>query len=191
MMKKILLIGGGGHCKSVIDVIEQEKRFEIAGIVDREEFRGQKVLAYEVIACDDDLEKLFAQYKYALVTVGQIESSALRVKLFEQLKAIGYRLPTITSPLAYVSGYAKVGEGTVIMHHALVNANAKVGKNCIVNTKALVEHDAVIEAHCHLSTGSIVNGGTVVKANSFLGSNSTTKEYVEINGFMKAGRVIK
>ena len=79
MKEKILLVGGGGHCKSVIDVIEAEDKYEIAGIIDKEELLGQKVLGYAVIGCDDDLEKLFETYKYAVVTVGQIRSNALKI----------------------------------------------------------------------------------------------------------------
>ena len=67
-MKKIILIGGGGHCKSVIDVIEEEKQFEIHGIVDKPENIGSYVLGYEVIAADDNLQKLANRFKYALVT---------------------------------------------------------------------------------------------------------------------------
>jgi sugar O-acyltransferase (sialic acid O-acetyltransferase NeuD family) len=192
MMKKvILLIGGGGHCKSVIDVIEQEGKYTIAGIIDKESLVGQDVLGYKVIGCDDDLEGLFKIYKYALVTVGQIKSNILKVKLFNTLEKIGYQIPIITSPLAYVSKHASIGKGTVIMHQAFVNAGATIGENCIINSQALIEHDAVIEGHCHISTSAVINGGVRVKENSFIGSNTTTKEYVEIGGFIKAGRVVK
>ena len=190
-MKDVLLVGGGGHCKSVIDVIEQEGKYNIAGIIDKKELLGQKVLGYKVIGCDNDLKQLFEVYKYAIVTVGQIKSNSLRVKLFHTLKEIGYTLPTIISPFAYVSKHATVKEGTVVMHQALVNADAKIGKNCIINTKALVEHDAVVEDNCHISTGAIINGGVVVKANSFIGSGATTKEYIEVDGFIKAGSIVK
>jgi sugar O-acyltransferase (sialic acid O-acetyltransferase NeuD family) len=190
-MKKILLIGGGGHCKSVIDVIEQEKKYSIAGIIDKKELIGEEVLGYKIIGSDDDLEKLFKEYKYALVTVGQIKSNSLRVKLFNKLKKIGFVLPTIISPLAYVSKHANLDEGTVVMHHALINAKTRVDKNCIINSKALIEHDSIVESHCHISTGVIINGGVTVKNNSFIGSNTTTKEYIEINGFIKAGGLVK
>ena len=191
MKEKILLIGGGGHCKSVIDVIEQEGRFEIAGIIDKKELVGQDVLGYKILGSDDTLKDLHQHYNYALITVGQIESPEIRIKLFEMLKALGYELPAIISPFAYVSKYAKIGEGTVIMHHALVNTNASVGQNCIINTKALIEHDAIIEEHCHISTGAVVNGGVHVKTSTFYGSNATSKEYVQVSGFVKAGSVIK
>ena len=191
MMDEILLVGGGGHCKSVIDVIEQEDNYTIAGIVDKKELIGQEVLGYKVIGCDDDLEELFLKYKYALVTVGQIKSNSLRVKLFSILKNIGYELPVVVSPLAYVSKHAKVEEGTVVLHNALVNANATVGANCIVNSKALIEHDVTIEEHCHISTATVINGGVTVKANSFVGSNATTREYILLDGFNRAGELLK
>ena len=190
-MDKILLIGGGGHCKSVIDVIEQEGKYTIAGIVDKKEHLGQEVLGYKIIGCDDDLEKLYKTYKYAVVTVGQIKTNALRVKIFNQLKNIGYVLPTIVSPLSYVSKHSFIEEGTAVMHQVLINANVKIGKNCIINTKALIEHDCIIEDNCHISTGAIVNGGVVVKGNTFVGSGATTKESIAVSGFIKAGSVVK
>lgn len=179
-MENILLIGGGGHCKSVIDVIELEGKYNIVGIIDKKELMGHDILGYKILGCDDDLVELFKTYQYALVTVGQIKSNDLRVKLFNTLKNIGYKLPTIISPLSYVSKYAKVEEGTVIMHQALINANVTIGKNCIINTKALIEHDAIVKDNCHISTSAIINGGVAVEENTFFGSNSMAKEYIEI-----------
>jgi len=191
MKREIILVGGGGHCKSVIDVIELEDKFIIAGIIDKKELIGTKVLDYEVIACDDDLEKLSKIYQYAFITVGQIRTNNIRVKLFNKIKSIGYKIPTIISPLAHISKYSFVDEGTVIHHHSLINADANIGKNCIINSKSLIEHDAIVEDNCHISTGVIINGGTKIEKNSFIGSNSTTKEYITIDGFIKAGSILK
>ena len=191
MKEKILLVGGGGHCRSVIDVVESEGRFEIMGIVEREGASAKKVLGYNVIGYDQDLKTLYDLCKYALVTVGQIETPVYRQKLYNELKRIGYRLPVIVSPLAYVSRYAMISEGTVVMHHALVNANAAVGANCILNTKSLIEHDVHIEAHCHISTGAIINGGAHIAEGTFFGSNAICKEYARISGFIKAGSVVR
>ena len=191
MKREIILVGGGGHCKSVIDVIELEDKFIIAGIIDKKELIGTKVLDYEVIACDDDLEKLSKIYQYAFITVGQIRTNNIRVKLFNKIKSIGYKIPTIISPLAHISKHSFIDEGTVIHHHSLINADARIGKNCIINSKSLIEHDAIVEDNCHISTGVIINGGTRIEKNSFIGSNSTTKEYITIDGFIKAGSIIK
>lgn len=191
MKEKIVLIGGGGHCHSVIDVIEQENKYEIIGIVDTKENIGKKILDYEIIACDDDLETIFQICKNAFITVGQIESNKIRVKIYNNLKQIGFNLPMIISPLAYVSKHSVIEEGTIIMHQALINANVKIGKNCIINTKALIEHDCVIGDNCHISTASVINGGVTVKENSFFGSNATSKQSIEIDGFIKAGSLVK
>lgn len=191
--EKIILIGGGGHCKSVIDVIETEDRFDIVGIIDKKELIGQKILGYEIIGCDEDLEFLFKEYKYALITIGQIKSVESRIDIYNKLKKIGFKLPIIISARAYVSKYATVEEGTVIMHDVLVNAGSNIGCNCIINSKALIEHDVTIKEHCHISTGAIVNGGVVVEQRSFIGSNSVTKQYITIpkDSFIKAGSLSK
>ena len=189
--EKILLIGGGGHCNSVIDVIELENKYFIAGIIDKKELIGKDVLGYKIIASDDNLEELFKIYKNAIITVGHIKSNEIRVKLFLKLKKIGFNLPVIISPLSYVSKHSIISEGTVIMHHALVNANAHIGSNCIINTKSLIEHDVIVENNCHISTGAILNGNVRLKEGTFFGSNATSKEYITIANFVKAGELKK
>ena len=191
MREKIVLLGGGGHCHSVIDVIEHGNKYEIQGIVDKKELIGSKILGYEVIACDDDLKEIYKTCQNAIITVGQIESNHIRVKLFNKLKTIGFNLPVIISSLAYASKHSFIDEGTVVMHHSLINANAKIGKNCIINTKALIEHDVVIESHCHISTSAVINGGVIIKQGTFFGSNATSKQYIECEGFIKAGGLVK
>ena len=191
MKEKIILIGGGGHCKACIDVIEQENRFQIAGIIDKSELLDEQVLGYEIIGTDDDLTVLAQKYKYAFITIGQILSSQVRKEVFKKLINAGFQIPTIISPRAYVSRHAQVNNGTIIMHDALVNVNAKIGQNCIINSKALIEHDAIVEDYCHISTGAIINGGVLVKSDTFYGSNATAKEYSEVSGFIKAGSIVK
>jgi sugar O-acyltransferase (sialic acid O-acetyltransferase NeuD family) len=192
-MSKIVLIGGGSHCKSVIDVIEQEGKFEIVGILDKPENVGVKVLNYSVIGSDKDIESFAKEYQYALVTIGQIYSPLLRIKLFELANKAGFKLPSIISPNAYVSKHSMIGDGTVVMHNAVVNANSSIGDNCIINSKSLVEHDCLISKHCHISTSATINGGVIIEEGCFIGSNVATKEFIKIkkNSFIKAGSFVK
>ncbi|TRX70542.1 NeuD/PglB/VioB family sugar acetyltransferase [Carboxylicivirga sp. M1479] len=180
MKQPIILIGGGGHCKACIDVIEQEGKYEIAGIVDQKEKVGQKILGYTIIGCDDDLPELFNTYKQAIITVGQIRSAKVRILLFEKLKTIGFQLPVIISPLAYVSSSAHIEEGSIVMHHALVNTEAHVGQNNIINSKALIEHESTIGKHNHISTACQLNGQVKVADECFIGSGSTIANNVSI-----------
>ena len=191
-MRNIVLIGGGGHCKSVIDVIEQEGRFEIVGIVERPDFLETDVLGYQIIGNDSDLVDLAKKYKYALITVGQIKSPSLRIKLFDLATKAGFTLPNIISPNAYVSKHSSIGKGVVVMHNAIVNTNASIGDNCIINSKALIEHDCLISKNCHISTNATINGGVTVESGCSIGSSATTKESITIdeNSFIKAGSLV-
>ncbi|MDA3894014.1 MAG: acetyltransferase [Salinivirgaceae bacterium] len=187
-MKEIILIGGGGHCKACIDVIETTGLYQIAGIIDTKDKIGEKVLGYSIIGCDDDIPKLSKTYNYFFITIGQIGEPKLRRQLFVKLKTLKLTLPVIISPHAYVSKHTIIGEGSIIMHHACVNAGASVGENCIINTKALIEHDATINNHTHIATGAIINGGVIVGENCFIGSGAVTKQMIKIqaNQFIKA-----
>ena len=140
----IILVGGGGHCRSCIDVIELQGLYRITGILDLSARVGQSVLGYPILGIDDDLPVLAQKYRHFLVTVGQIKSSVKRHELFERLKVLGVSLPTIVSPSALVSRHAELAAGTIVMHHAVVNAGARIGANCIINTGAIIEHDVVI-----------------------------------------------
>ncbi|MEO0489421.1 MAG: acetyltransferase [Cyanobacteria bacterium J06659_2] len=176
--KSILLVGAGGHAQACIDVLEQAGRFTILGLVGRPEEVGSQVLGYPVLGTDDDLTDLHAEASYALVTLGQIKTPVPRIRLFNQLQQLGFQLPVVISPQAYVSRHAQVNIGTIVMHGAYVNAGAVVGRNCILNTKSLVEHNAVIGDHCHVSTAATVNGGVKVGDGVFLGSNSSLREMI-------------
>ena len=175
MKEKILIVGAGGHARSCADVIENEGKFEIIGFVDIDNSASEKSM-YPKLGNDDDLPSLFKECKFAFLGVGQIKSANLRIRLYERLKSIGFALPTIISPLAYVAKSAQIAdEATIIMHHALINTSARVGKACIINTKALIEHDAVVEDFCHISTAACINGECVVGAKSFVASNTALK----------------
>jgi len=191
-----MLIGGGGHCKSCIDVIQQEGRFEIVGIVENPGFRisdsRSPILGYPVIGTDDDLPQLLGKTDYFLITVGQISSAATRVRLYERITAMGGRFPVIVSPDAYVSPTALIGPGTIVMHRALVNAEARIGMNGIINTGALVEHETVVGDHCHISTQAILNGQCNVGNRVFIGSGAVLANNVSIpdDTIVAAGSVV-
>ena len=188
-MTPLLLIGGGGHCRSCIDVIETEGRFDIKGIVQPRKDGLEPVFGYPILGEDADLPQLLTTTPYALVTVGQIKSPATRIALYELLKKYNVNIPVVVSPKAHVSRHATVAEGSIVMHEAIVNAGASVGPNTIVNNMALIEHDVKIGAHCHISTGSRVNGYVFIESGCFIGSGAVIREGVRIgsNSVIGAG----
>ena len=178
MNKYLILIGGGGHCKSVIEVAESSG-YTIVGILDRPEEVGKKVLAYEVIGVDDDITQYVDKAEF-VITVGFIKNPTLRIKLYNKVLQAGGKLATLIASTAHVSKYAVLGAGTVVMHQAFVNAGAVIGDNVIINTFANIEHDAHIGNQCHISTGAMVNGDCVVGENCFIGSQSVLANAISI-----------
>ncbi len=179
-MKPIILIGGGGHCISCIDVIEQTGLYQIIGILDLPEKLCEKVLNYSIIGNDNELDQFIPTCSDFLITVGQIKSTSLRETIFNKVKLAGGNLPVIISPIAHVSKYANIEEGTIVLHHALINAGVIIGKGCIINTKALVEHEASVGNFCHISTASIINGQANIGDCCFIGSNTVVSNNTNI-----------
>ena len=194
MLKRdIILLGGGGHCRSCIDVIELGGAFKIAGIVEAPgKSKADSILGYPVIGYDNELSMLRNKFDHALVTVGQVGSGTVRARLFNELKKLSFILPVIASPLAHVSNHAAIAEGTIVMHKVVVNAGASVGANCILNTSCLVEHDAMVGDGTHISTGAVVNGDSTIGSGCFVGSNATIVNGIKLpdDFFFRAGALV-
>lgn len=178
-MKPLILIGGGGHCKSVIEAAESAG-YQILGVLDMPEDVGKGILSTKVIGTDDDIPSYVDKSEF-VITVGFIKNPATRIKLYNRVKEAGGKLATIIASTAHVSKYAEIGEGTVVLHQAFVNAGAKIGNNVILNTFSNVEHDAVIGDQCHISTGVMVNGDCKVGNSVFVGSQSVLANGITID----------
>jgi sugar O-acyltransferase (sialic acid O-acetyltransferase NeuD family) len=183
----LLLIGAGGHAAACIDVVELDGRCSVAGLVASAAELGKQLFGYSVIGTDEDLPQLFGKYPNALIGIGHIKTPEPRIRMFDRLQALGYALPAIVSPQAYVSKHASIGAGSIVMHGAVVNAGAVIGRNCILNSQSLVEHDAVIADHCHVSTAAAINGGVRIGAGTFIGSGSRVREGVTIGERCRIG----
>ena len=180
-MKEIILIGGGGHCKSVLDSLLELNEYAKIGIVDKKENIGKSVMDMHVVGCDDDLYFLFNDgYKYAFVTLGSIGNPTLRIKLFNILINIGYEIPVIIDESAKVSKYAKIEQGVFVGKQSVVNAGTLIQKGVIINSGAIVEHDCQIGPFSHIAPGAVLGGEVVVGEHSHVGLNATVKQQVHI-----------
>ena len=178
MKKPLVLVGGGGHCKSVIEAAESAG-YRILGVLDMPEEVGKTILSTKVIGTDDDIPTYVDKADF-VITVGFIKNPATRIKLYNRIKEAGGKLATVIASTAHVSKYAEIGEGTVVLHQAFVNADAKVGRNVILNNFVNIEHDAVIGDQCHISTGAMINGECKVGKNCFIGSQSVLANCITI-----------
>ena len=191
-MNSILLVGGGGHCRSLIDVIESQGVYRIVGILDNEKTIGDTILNYPIIGSDADLSSLTSSVKKTVITVGQIKTSQIRKRLYEAAKSCEMNLPLIASPYAYISKHSEILEGVSVMHGAIINAGVKIGVNSIINSAALIEHDVCVGDHCHISTGARINGGVTIESGSFIGSGAILRQGISVgqNCVIGAGCIV-
>ena len=191
-MNKLILFGAGGHAKSCIDIIHQQKKFRIISIVEKKSDHDEFLFGYK-INCDDNLNNIRKISKYAAIGIGQISNNKIRKNLYEKLKKNKFILPNFFSNKSYISKLAKISEGIFVMNMAVINANSVIKHNCIINTGAIIEHDVTIEENCHIAPGAVICGGAIIGSGSFIGAGAIIHQNSKIkkNSIISAGSVIK
>lgn len=190
MDKELILIGGGGHCRSVIDAAVSAG-MKIRGVLDMPERIGTLVSGYPVIGTDEDIPSFVNDCEF-VVTLGAIENPVPRQRLHERVKEAGGTLAKVVASTAFVSPHAKIGEGSVVLHQAVVNSSAVVGNSVIINTGAIVEHDSEVGDYTHVSTGAKINGACCVGRRCFIGSGATLVQCTNVGDdvFVGAGSLV-
>ncbi len=178
-MKKILLIGGGGHCCSVIDTIKENNDYPQIAIVDNKNL--DSVNGVPVIGTDSDLEKLFNDgWTEAFITVGSVGDVSARRNIYVQLKKIGFSIPSIIDKSALISATADIEEGVFIGKRTVVNFNSVIEKCAIINTGAIVEHDCKIGEFSHISCNATLCGNVSVGKNTHIGASTVVKQQIKV-----------
>ncbi|PNR88774.1 serine acetyltransferase [Petrotoga sp. 9T1HF07.CasAA.8.2] len=193
MSNSIVLVGGGGHCKVVLDVIKENNYYDEICISDLKENIGKEILDIRIEYTDDQLDDLFKKgISFAFVSMGKININDQRMKLYKKIKNIGFNIPKIISKSSNVSIYTEISEGTFVGKNAVINPGVKIGKNCIINTGAIVEHDCIIRDNVHIGPGAVLSGGVTVGENSFIGTGAMITQYLNIasNTLIGAGAVV-
>jgi sugar O-acyltransferase (sialic acid O-acetyltransferase NeuD family) len=194
MKKNIILLGAGGHMTSVIETIQNDKRFNIVGFLDNDAKKiGKTIFGIKVLGNDKELKKIRKKVDYAFLTVGYIKNINERLELIEKLKLNSFKIPNFVSLNADISKSLKLGKGNTIMQQCLINKNVKMGNFNILNNKSLIEHDVTIGSNVHVATGAIINGNVKIGNNVFIGSGSIIINNVKIKdySFIKAGSLVK
>lgn len=176
-MSSLLIIGSGGHGKSVLDCALSTNRYDEVVFASNEE-RPVPVPGFKIL---DERELSYSyirgHFNAVIVAIGD---NAVRLRKTERLLAEGIPMPPLVHDAAYVSPLARLGAGTVVLASAVVNAFASVGMACVVNSSAVVEHDCVLENGVHLSPGAIIAGGCVIGRETWICSASGVADHVSM-----------
>lgn len=194
MENNILLIGGGGHCKSVLDTILRNYNFDKIGIIDIKNNIGKNILGIPIIGSDEDLEYFYKkkQYKYAFITLGSIGNSNKREYLFNNVLKYGFDVPSIIDSSAIIGKEVILEQGIFIGKRTIVNSESIIKKGAIINTGAIVEHDCSVGEFVHISPGTVVCGEVTIGNNTHIGANSVIKQGLTIgeNSLLGVGSVV-
>lgn len=187
--KKVIIIGGGGHAKVLIDSILSTDFYQIEGILDGQFRAGRKILGFSVLGGDEFLSKFkHAKNNFLLALgIGSIKADGKRKMIYEKYKKFGFRFPVIIHKNAYVSKSAKLQDGLQVMVRAVINPGAEIGENTIINTGAIVEHDCKVAAHCHISLNAILAGDVIVGECSHIGMGAKVLQGIKIGNRVTVG----
>lgn len=193
MREQIILVGGGGHAKSVIDAIKGQNQYDIVGILDVSDKLGEELEGIKVIGVDEDLHHYYQRgVKNAFITLGSVGNPTLRIKLYNRVKSVGYRLPNIIDKSAIIAQSVQLGEGCFIGKAAIINSGSIIGNNTIINTGSLVEHDCAIGSFVHLAPRSTICGSVKIADNTHVGVNTTVIQGITIGkgSLIGAGSIV-
>ena len=178
-MADVVVIGGGGHAKVLIAVLHK-LGWDVVGYADRDD-RGA-ILGAARLGGDDALTAALTGHPdcAALVGVGKIDASSLRLRLQRDAAALGFETPVVISPHALVNEDVRLGPGTMVFDGVVVNSGSAIGAACILNTNATVEHDCVLGDDVHVAPGATVSGGTRIGDHCMVGAGAIVIQGVSI-----------
>ncbi|MGB8419087.1 acetyltransferase [Paraburkholderia sp.] len=197
-MQNIVLVGSSGHAKVIIDIVEKQGRYRIAGLIDAFRAVGEATLGYPVLGGESDLDRLVTEHdlKGVIVAIGD---NSVRAKVADKVADVCPQLPFVNAvhPAASVGKGTSMGAGTVVMAGAVINADCRVGRLCIVNTKASLDHDCIMEdfsslapgvttggncrigSHAAVSIGAVLRHGITIGEHSVVGAGSIVLKAVD------------
>lgn len=192
MSTPVIVIGGGGHAKVLIDTLFVNC-VEVLGATDTDPVRLDRSLCGVRVLGDDSILLRYPSNSIRLVNgFGSVESTVRRQQVYEKYKLLGYSFQTIVHPSAVISKDAKLSEGVQVMAGAIIQAGSTIGENAIINTGATVDHDCEIGAHVHLAPGVILSGGVKVGTGTHIGTGAVVIQSIRLGGndLVGAGSVV-
>ncbi len=184
----LIVYGGGGHGKSLIELIRAAEEYQVVGVVDDGLSPGSEILGVPVLGGAEILPRLRRDgLQLAVNAVGGIGNLDPRLKVFERLAQSGFTIPTVVHPTALIEASAELAAGVQVMPFGYVGSSSRIGFGCIINTRAVVSHDCELGEYVNLAPGAILAGGVQVGARTLIGMNVTVNLEVRIGSGARIG----
>lgn len=204
----LLLYGGGGHGKALIDLIRAAGTYRLVGIVDDGLPVGAQVMGLPVLGGTAVLAEWYARgVRLAVNAVGGIGNVAVRLQVFEQLGAAGFTCPVLVHPTAWVEPSACLAAGVQVLAKTYISSEAQIGFGSVINAGVVVSHDCQLGQVTNLSPGAMLAGGVILEdyvqvgmaatinlrlrigRGARIGNGATVKSDVPAGGVVYAGQV--
>jgi len=188
----VLIVGGGGHAKVLIEALRLQS-IKILGIIDADATKiGADVSGIRVIGDDEAISGYKTSDIFLVNGIGSVHIPKMKIDVFEKFKAKGFTFSTIIHPSAVVASDVALGEGSQIMAGVVIQPGCTIGADTIVNTRASIDHDCQIGDHVHIAPGVTLSGGVRVGDGSHIGTGATVIQGVTIgrNSLVGAGSVV-
>ncbi len=176
-IKKIIVIGGGGHGKVVISILKKLKQYEVVGYTDVRD-KGS-ILGVKCLGNDENISNFGGSL--AAVGIGILSNSESRRKIIDRYLQKGSAFPPIISPDAVVNKNVSIGAGTVIMDGVVINTGTSIGNYSIINTRSSIDHDCKIGNNVHVAPGATLCGCVKIGDNCLVGTGSTIIQNIKLD----------
>ncbi len=193
MKRPVIILGGGGHAKVLIEILINQK-LKVLGIVDpNNALTEHRIYGIPIIGKDDSFISTYSPQNIQLVNaIGSIYSTEKRKEVYQAYKEKGYSFATVVHHSAIISETAYLDEGVQIMAGAVIQAGTIIGKNSIINTHSSVDHDSRIGDHVHIAPGVTLSGGVKIGEGTHVGTGVTVIQNISIgkNCLIGAGALV-
>jgi sugar O-acyltransferase (sialic acid O-acetyltransferase NeuD family) len=183
-MKDLLIIGSGGHARTIIDAALRSGR-SVLGLLDIDYNNQHEVILGVRVLGGIELLDDFDQKKVSIIIA--IGNNSKRKWWFSKLKDKGFNFATIIHPTATLSSHVSVGKGVFINSGAIVNAESIINDGVIINTGVIVEHEVEIKQYAHLAPGVSVGGRSTIGDCSFIGIGTSVADCIKIGKYVVIG----
>ena len=183
-MNRIILLGGGGHCKVVIDNLQISGKNIVGILDDNPEFAGSDILGCKIIGGMECLSEIRVKTDYAVIAVTDPRT---RKKLAQKCIEAGLEMTGFIHPSAVISDSATISSTAQICAGTIINPLARIEENVIINTQALIEHDCLIGSFSHIAPSASLLGNVKVGALTMIGASTVVNPNLRIGSSVVVG----